>query len=140
MKSAQSAAPDQFSKDAKLMLDDAQAAGMDEVSMANLREALRAEMGSIDTVEFDGVWPENVPIVEAFLAVSLQWRVVARGGGGFISPAGGAILPIVPLFIGLDYAAVRVGLESEGITITPELWRGLRAMESAAANALNEDA
>jgi hypothetical protein len=112
---------------------------MDAVSLAHLREALRVDTAEGASSEFDGIWPENRAIVEAFLAVSLQWRVSAHGGGGMVSPAGGAIMPIVPLFIGLDYAAVRAGLDAEGIVVTPELWRGLRTMEAAAAAALNED-
>lgn len=120
------------------MIEDQCEAGMDAESLRHLTEALGADA---DTgVEFDGVWRENVPVVEAFLAVSGQWRVTSRGGGGTFAPmAGGIILPIVPVFIGLDYAAVRVGLDAEGIAVTPELWRGVRAMEQAAVKALNED-
>jgi hypothetical protein len=34
--------------------------------------------------------------------------------------------------IGLDYAAARAGLEAEGIEVTPEVWRDLRAIEAGA--------
>ncbi|MET4247563.1 DUF1799 domain-containing protein [Bradyrhizobium sp. LA6.7] len=112
--------------------------GFDAVSLRNLEETMR---GDDLAGEFDGVWRENVKTVEAFLTVCGQWRVVPRGGGGTIAPmAGGIILPIVPLFIGLDYASVRVGLDAEGFEVTPLLWRGLRAMEQAAVKGLNEDA
>jgi hypothetical protein len=107
---------------------------MDVESLAVMREA----MTEPDAEEFAGIWAEHIPVIEAFLAVCLQWRVVPHSAGGAISMAGGIVAPIVPLFIGLDYAAVRAGLDAEGITVTPELWRGLRAMEDAAASALNE--
>lgn len=41
------------------------------------------------------------------------------------------------VFLGLDYAGARIGIEAAGIAITPELWAGLRIMERAAARALN---
>lgn len=112
---------------------------MDAASLANLREALGAAqaLGGEDG-EYEGLWREHVPVVDAFLAVCRQWRTVPAGGGGVISPMGGAIAPVVPLFIGLDYAAVRVGLDAELIEVTPDLWRGLRVMEDAACAELNE--
>jgi hypothetical protein len=77
--------------------------------------------------------------VQAFLCVSTQWRMSSAGGGGVAGMGGGAVLPIRPLWIGLDYAAVRVALEAEGIAITTELWRGLRIMEDEACATLNRD-
>jgi len=117
------------------VIDDARRFGMDAVSLANLQATLSpvADPGE------QGVWPDNWEIVQAFLAVCLQWRVVNRGGGGFASAFGGSIAPVLPLFIGLDYSAVRAGLDAEGIKVTPELWRGLRVMEAEACTALNED-
>lgn len=70
------------------------------------------------------VWRVNWPIVNAFLDVATQWRQ----------------LPLVDgrvLWQGLDYAGVRVALDELEITLTPAQWRGLQAMERAAAKALN---
>uniref|UniRef100_A0A974ABJ9 DUF1799 domain-containing protein n=2 Tax=Bradyrhizobium quebecense TaxID=2748629 RepID=A0A974ABJ9_9BRAD len=101
---------------------------MDPASLSHLTAALQAEP-TPDGEE--GVWPENVATVQAFLAVSTQWRVVSIGGAGFA--------PALPMFIGLDYASVRVSLDAIGMTVTPALWRGLQIMETAAGQALNED-
>lgn len=68
------------------------------------------------------VWPENVPALEAFLAVATQWR---------IAPTGAGFAPV-----GLDYVAVRVGLRAAGIRVTPALWADLRVLEIAARDAL----
>lgn len=121
------------------MISGMQAAGMDAASLANLREALGNSQPGHGSDEFDGLWREHVPVVDAFLAVSSQWRTASAGAGGMITPAGGVIAPNALVFIGLDYAAVRVGLDAEGIVVTPELWRDLRTIEAAAASALNED-
>ncbi|UFZ05454.1 DUF1799 domain-containing protein [Bradyrhizobium ontarionense] len=123
-----------------MLIEDARRAGMDAQSLDHLRQALATEEPETDAdQEFDGLWPENVPIVRAFLAVASQWRIVPRSAGGMITPMGGTIAPTVPVVIGLDYAGVRAGLDAEGFAITPELWRGLRTMEAAACAAFNED-
>nr|WP_255417512.1 DUF1799 domain-containing protein [Maritimibacter sp. 55A14] len=70
----------------------------------------------------DGVWPENVTPVCAFLVSTTQWRTAQLEGR------------IVCL--GLDYAGVRAGLEGAGVEITPELWGDLQVMEAAAVAAL----
>ncbi|MGW1423663.1 DUF1799 domain-containing protein [Bradyrhizobium manausense] len=112
---------------------------MDAASLSNLRHALGQAQAPVGAdAEYEGLWREHVPVVDAFMAVCRQWRTVSAGGGGVISPMGGAVAPSRPLFIGLDYAAVRAGLEAEAIEVTPELWRGLRVMEDAACAALNE--
>ena len=77
------------------------------------------------------VWAENWETVEAFLAVSTQWR---------LTPYGGGMGPMLIYWAGLDYTAARAGLEGEGFVITPELWRGLRIMEGAARRVLNGEA
>lgn len=110
-------------------MEGARAAGLDAQSLAELREAIAAGGTIAEDDEFSRIWPDNVATVEAFLAVATQWRVVACGGG---------LAPTVPIYIALDYCAVRTGLDAENIVVTPELWRGLRVMESAAAAALNE--
>jgi hypothetical protein len=110
---------------------------MDAQSIANLTRALAPRTAE---AEFGGgLWPQHVGIVNAFMAVAMQWRVVSRGGGGAAGPFGGMVAPIVPFFIGLDYSAVRAGLEAEGFIITPELWRCLRVMEDEACTVLNRN-
>ncbi|WP_316200403.1 MULTISPECIES: DUF1799 domain-containing protein [unclassified Bradyrhizobium] len=122
------------------MIEDARRAGMDAQSLDHLRQALAVDGPEIDVdQEFDGIWPENVAIVRAFIAVASQWRVVPRSAGGMITPMGGTIAPTIPVVIGLDYAGVRAGLDAESFAVTPELWRGLRVMEAAACAAFNED-
>jgi hypothetical protein len=121
-----SAAPAQISEDTTKAIEDGRRLGFDPESIANLVKALSGPAPTAGQCE--GVWPEHALIVQAFLAVSLQWRVASLGGGW---------APMVPMWIGLDYAAVRVGLDAEGIAVTPELWRGLRVMEAEACEALN---
>jgi Phage related hypothetical protein (DUF1799) len=72
-----------------------------------------------------GVWRRNWGTLLAFLSVSTQWRAVARGLDGRI------------YWMGLDYTAVRAGLDGDGIKITPRLWAGIKTMERAARDALN---
>lgn len=64
-------------------------------------------------------------MVRVFLAVSTQWRAIARGMEGQV------------YWQGLDYAGVSAGLAGAGINSTPSLWAGLRVMEAAARDALN---
>lgn len=80
-----------------------------------------------DPQEFDGLWPDHAPAWRAFAAVSGQWRTQA------LSSLGGAAL----IWLGLDYAAARAGLDLAGIEITPELWAEVRIIEAAAAEELN---
>lgn len=109
---------------------------MDGPSLADLQ----AELSKAPAIaaEFEAVWPENIDIEQAFLSVCTQWRTVSVGGGGFAGFGGASLMPAHPLFIGLDYGAVRAGLDAAGIKTTPELWFGLRVMEAAAASALNK--
>jgi hypothetical protein len=71
------------------------------------------------------VWPENMPIVSAFLEVATQWRTQVRADGRL-------------LWLGLDYTAVRAGLELAEIKLSKAEWRGVGVMEAAASAALNE--
>lgn len=122
---ARGAAPQRTSDDVNTVLDAAQRFEMDAESIAALRAVL-------DATPDDGtceVWECNWPIVEAFLAVSSQWRMTSIGGG---------MAPVLPVYVGLDYSAARVGLDAAGIEVTPGLWSGLRVMEAAACAALNE--
>jgi len=91
---------------------------MDAESLDRLRE---------DLGEAEGLWPEHVAIVEAFLSCDTQWRVasVSQGFGARV------------LYVGLDYSACRVGLELAGISVTPELWSGLQLLERIATEVLN---
>lgn len=89
--------------------------------------ALHAEL--IGAGHQDGVWPENAAAVAAFLVGATQWRVLAAGGG---------LAPARLIWLGLDYAGARAGIEASGIAITPALWRDLTTMEAAAIAALNE--
>lgn len=70
------------------------------------------------------VWAENWDIVSAFCAVFSQWRVTVLPSGRL-------------LYSGLDYAGARAGLDCAGFAITPDLWSGIRIMESEARQALN---
>ena len=70
------------------------------------------------------VWPENMPIVEAWLAIATQWRTVALADGRV-------------LWLGLDYASVKVGLDAERHALSGQQWAGLRVMERSAGTALN---
>lgn len=71
-----------------------------------------------------GLWPEHEAAWTAWCAVSSQWRVVAGGGGG-------------AAWIGLDFTAVRHGLDLAGLTVTPEDWAGMRLIEAGAIEELN---
>ncbi|MGK7664260.1 MULTISPECIES: DUF1799 domain-containing protein [unclassified Marinovum] len=72
------------------------------------------------------MWAENEAAYHAFLHVSGQWRATSRGLGG-------------TYWIGLDYAAVRAGLELSGIEITPETWTDLRLIEFGALGEMNRE-
>lgn len=75
-----------------------------------------------------GVWPENWPVIVAFVAVATQWRVVWLGG-----LEGGTLMRT-----GLDYAGVRAALDMLGLKATPDLFGGLQVMEKAALEAWSE--
>jgi hypothetical protein len=111
---------------------------MDEASLANMRLALAVHAQRSGANDEEGVWPENWETVMAFLEVDTQWRTAPVGGAAAFGIGGGMMHPVVPVFIGLDYTASRAGLEAAGVVVTPELWRGLRIMEAAACDALNE--
>jgi len=42
------------------------------------------------------------------------------------------------LFLGLDYAGVKVALDMANITLTKSEWRGFQIMETEARNIMNE--
>ena len=72
----------------------------------------------------DGIWPEHVAALEAFLSVRDQWRVAAGQNG--------------VVFLGLDYTAVRAGFDLAGITLTPAQWADVQMIEAGAVAAMNE--
>lgn len=74
--------------------------------------------------EAEGLWESHVDAFGAFLSVSRQWRTVGGGWGGVS-------------WLGLDYAAVRSGLDLAGIEVTPELWGQLREIEAGALAVMN---
>ncbi len=69
------------------------------------------------------VYAENVPALEAFLAVATQWRLAPSGA-----------------LVGLDYAAAKVALTALGIRLDRGLMEGLQVMERAAADAVSRRA
>lgn len=65
--------------------------------------------------------------LNAFLAVSTQWRVTGPGDGTLRRT-------------GLDYQGVRAGLEMAGVAMTPALWSDLQLIEAGALQADREGA
>lgn len=70
------------------------------------------------------VWPENMGIVDAFMAVTSQFRPISLAQAGLH-------------WLGMNYAGVKAGLDMAGIVLTPAEWAGLQIMERAATSALN---
>lgn len=63
-------------------------------------------------------------VVDAWMVVCTQWRVTSMANGQV-------------LWLGLDYASVKVGLDGAGTTLTTGQWSSLRMMERVASAALN---
>lgn len=80
--------------------------------------------GMLERDEEDGLWPENVAAVEAYLVVSTQWRITGRADGGLHA-------------VGLDYSGVSKGFEMAGIAVSPALWSDLQMVEIGARAAMN---
>ena len=72
-----------------------------------------------------GLWACHLPAINAFLAVANQWRSMQGARRAHV--------------VGLDYAAVRAGLDMAGITLSPDEWADFRVIEGAASAALNGD-
>jgi Phage related hypothetical protein (DUF1799) len=73
----------------------------------------------------DGLWPENLPAVGAFIACATQWRVVGLADG-------------TTRATGLDYAGCRAALDALDVTVTPGLWSDVQMIEAGAIAALNK--
>lgn len=101
--------------------DDARAFGLPELA-EQIEGADQAEAQAYK------VWPENMPIVAAFAAVSSQLNVV---------PIGGGMAPAKPFYLGLHYAGVEAGLRGAGIEADADMWEGIRVMEAAMCGKLN---
>ena len=101
------------------VIADARQAGMDDASL----ERLRADLG-----DEDGLWPDHVAVLEAFLLCDTQWRVVPVTGPDFVTRI---------RYVGLDYAGCRAALALGGVAVTPGLFAALQVMELAAAAAHN---
>lgn len=70
------------------------------------------------------VFSVNMAVVDLWLVISTQWRTAPLADGRVH-------------WLGLDYAAVRAGLELAGRAIAAAEWAGVQLMERAAAEALN---
>lgn len=68
--------------------------------------------------------PDCQRAVEIFLAVDTQWRSMIAGAR--------------MIFVGLDYVGVRAALRFLGMRVTPDEFRDLQMMESAALQAFAE--
>ncbi len=76
-----------------------------------------------DRIPEDGIWIQHLETFRAFLAVADQWRCV---------------LGDRMIWLGLDYGAVKAGLEMADLALTPETWADFQLIEAGAKAALNE--
>ncbi len=70
------------------------------------------------------VWPDNMPIVDAWLIVCTQWNTVSLTNGQV-------------LYHGLRYGDAKIALDTAEVFLRPAQWSGLRLMERVASAALN---
>lgn len=73
----------------------------------------------------DGVWPDNIEAVRAYLAICTQWCWKPMGMAGARA-------------VGLDHGSAQAGFALAGIEITPELWERVRMIERGALDAMAE--
>ena len=73
------------------------------------------------------IWEEHIPAWRAWCAISGQMRTET------ISTMESARV----VWLGLDYAAAKVGLDLAGIGVSPEEWNEVRTIEGAAVEELN---
>ncbi|MGD1880855.1 MAG: DUF1799 domain-containing protein [Paracoccaceae bacterium] len=86
---------------------------------------LTVEDLGIEDDDHEGIWPDHVSVVEAFLSVATQWRMVGLADGRSMAT-------------GLDYGGVKAGLELAEIEVTPAFWADLQLIELGARRAMNE--
>ena len=91
-------------------LDDAALWGIDPAALGLIRD------------DEEGLWECHATALHAFVAVDGQWRVVHGER---------------PLIVGLDYTAVKAGLELAGMVLTPAEWADVQVIEKGALEALN---
>lgn len=82
-----------------------------------------AELAEADAPGFS-VWPDNMPVIDAFMVVCTQWNTTSLANGQV-------------LYHGLNYTGVKVGLDGADITLLPEQWADLRMVERVASAAMN---
>lgn len=75
------------------------------------------------------MWPENWPILRAFLAAQTQWRVMPVSAGEASRL----------VYLGLDMAGADAAIRLAGIKRIPELLWGLQVMEAEAVGLLNKE-
>ncbi len=71
------------------------------------------------------VWRQNLPALEAFLAMTTQWNCIGLATGKVLA-------------LGLNYAAAPAALQLAGIEITPATWADVQLIERGARDAMNE--
>jgi len=72
----------------------------------------------------EGLWPEHLEALSAFLAIAGQWRCTALPNGAL-------------LWTGLDYGAAQAALALAGLAPPPETWAQVRQIEAGAIKELN---
>lgn len=104
---------------------DARRLGLDSIIIA----AVRAELG-LGAAGEPPLFAWQLPGVTLFLAGASQWRIGISGSAQGLRT----------LFIGLDYAGVKIAAETLGLPITPAAWADCCALERAARDLLNGEA
>lgn len=98
---------------------EADAWGIPRELVAN--QELRAERSGLD--DYEGLFPDHVLPMKAFLAADTQWRYVHAG--------------MTILATGIDYGAAKTAWDALGITLTPVQFACFRKIENEALVLLN---
>jgi hypothetical protein len=104
-------------------LDDAEDEMAADAAFWGIDPALLGDVA--EETDDDGVWPENLPAIAAFIACATQWRVVALADG-------------TTRATGLDYAGCRAALDALDVNVSPDLWSDVQMIEGGAIAALNK--
>ena len=99
---------------------------MDDAGIA----ALPAMLSGRRAAGFIGVWPDNRPAVDAFLAAASQWRTAMALEGGRLRT----------LWIGLDYAGAAAAWSLCGLAVSATTFASIQALEVTARSCLNGEA